>query len=628
MTACARCAALLVACCVVGAGSQAPPRPILAVSVSRSGGGTLCDLACRQFHGGPDMDCRLEGGAFHYLKALNGSVADHNLTFAATARAMAADAALCNAVVVEPGRRLGAGARAVLDAAAAAPAGASLWTAYAWLLLVRDPIKRFVSYAAKTRGLDRRLDAAGFRAAVRGGGSEGDRRQLRNFATRHLLPGARFNATADACAPDVLAAALAVLPRYAAVLNLADLPGESYFVLGAVVGLEAAEPPRAAAPETAAAYAKARGYDLDGEALGLLRLANLCDLEVVAGRTASSRSSRSRAATRPESAGRGRAARRGHGGVRGGRAGGGGVDAVEDEARRRGTLWVAFKRVVAASRGRASTSGTARRRGSGSRRCPRRRRRRPWPCSRPPRRRACWRTSAADPAGPDAGRRLCYTCPYRAAPPWPPGRPKVAITFAWTREPTFRFISGYYTETSIGHLAHLPHFAVATEPAPARTSNLRAPVLKSVGQNCGHRFDYVWPLEDGTAPLWRLLEARVGLAGLAAAAEAAGFHHKHDAGAIVGARTAAALADQDENTQRRFRYSQRAYDAANAAKRVAFESFGAITPATLPIAEVAELRDEVARLTKLLAEKAVDAPKPSGPPTKPKPRRCKGKVCF
>ena len=106
------------------------------------------------------------------------------------------------------------------------------------------------------------LDAAGFRAAVRGGGSEGDRRQLRNFATRHLLPGARFNATADACAPDVLAAALAVLPRYAAVLNLADLPGESYFVLGAVVGLEAAEPPRAAAPETAAAYAKARGYDL------------------------------------------------------------------------------------------------------------------------------------------------------------------------------------------------------------------------------------------------------------------------------------------------------------------------------------------------------------------------------
>ena len=156
MAACARCAALLVACVVVGAGSQAPPRPILAVSVSRSGGDTLCDLACKQFHGGPDQDCRLEGGAFHYLKALNGSVAGHNLTFAATARAMAADAALCNAVVVEPGRRLGAGARAVLDAIAAAPAGASLWTAYAWLLLVRDPIKRFVSYAAKTRGLDRR----------------------------------------------------------------------------------------------------------------------------------------------------------------------------------------------------------------------------------------------------------------------------------------------------------------------------------------------------------------------------------------------------------------------------------------------------------------------------------------
>lgn len=216
-------------------------------------------------------------------------------------------------------------------------------------------------------------------------------------------------------------------------------------------------------------------------------------------------------------------------------------------------------------------------------------------------------------------------------------------------------------------------FAASRERLLTGHLALQAPVLKSVGQDCGHRFDYVWPLEDGTAPLWRLLEARVGLAGLAAAAEAAGFHHKHDAGAIVGARTAAALADQDENTQRRFRYSQRAYDAANAAKRVAFESFGAITPATLPDSvqatlcellavdyaalgyawppacaayaatvaardeagragklqgEVAELRDEVARLTKLLAEKAVDAPKPSGPPTKPKPRRCKGKVCF
>ena len=160
MTACARCAALLVACVVVGAGSQAPPVPILAVSVSRSGGDTLCDLACRQFHGGPDMDCRLEGGAFHYLKALNGSVAAHNLTRAATARAMAADAALCNAVVVEPGRRLGAGARAVLDAVAAAPAGASLWTAYAWLLLVRDRVEIKSStrlQCARTRHMRRTL---------------------------------------------------------------------------------------------------------------------------------------------------------------------------------------------------------------------------------------------------------------------------------------------------------------------------------------------------------------------------------------------------------------------------------------------------------------------------------------
>ncbi|KAH8050328.1 hypothetical protein JL721_11412 [Aureococcus anophagefferens] len=463
MTACARCAALLVACCVVGAGSQAPPRPILAVSVSRSGGGTLCDLACRQFHGGPDMDCRLEGGAFHYLKALNGSVADHNLTFAATARAMAADAALCNAVVVEPGRRLGAGARAVLDAAAAAPAGASLWTAYAWLLLVRDPIKRFVSYAAKTRGLDRRLDAAGFRAAVRGGGSEGDRRQLRNFATRHLLPGARFNATADACAPDVLAAALAVLPRYAAVLNLADLPGESYFV------------PKASSTATMAVLAAA-------EAPGVLAY-----------------------------------------------------------------------------------------------------------------------VSAADPAGPDAGRRLCYTCPYRAAPPWPPGRPKVAITFAWTREPTFRFISGYYTETSIGHLAHLPHFAVATEPADLELEFEVRPRRARDGPARFHAF----VSDMFAASRERLLTGHLALQA-----------------PVLKSATLCELLAVDYAA---LGYAWPPACAAYAATVAARDEAGRVGKLQ---GEVAELRDEVARLTKLLAEKAVDAPKPSGPPTKPKPRRCKGKVCF
>ena len=218
-------------------------------------------------------------------------------------------------------------------------------------------------------------------------------------------------------------------------LNFADLPGESCFVLQEVVGLEAAEPPRAAAPETAAAYAKARGYDLDGETLGLLRLANLCDLEVVAranrlvSQLAVARGYAPPAAPAPAAPSDADT----EASAAAARWAAAAVDAVEDEARRRAdALWVAFKRVVAASKGSCvnvwdgpasrlrfaqvpKASSTATMAVLTAAEAPG----------------VLAYVSAADPAGPDAGRRLCYTCPYRAAPPWPPGRPKVAVTFAW-----------------------------------------------------------------------------------------------------------------------------------------------------------------------------------------------------
>jgi hypothetical protein len=36
-------------------------------------------------------------------------------------------------------------------------------------------------------------------------------------------------------------------------------------------------------------------------------------------------------------------------------------------------------------------------------------------------------------------------------------------------------------------------FAASRERLLTGHLALQAPVLKSVGQNCGHRFDYVWP---------------------------------------------------------------------------------------------------------------------------------------
>lgn len=299
---------------VVGARAahtNASSRPILAMHVMKAGGTALCKSACQQFNGKhTKYNCRLDAPiALDYLKALDGheptlngkkrvwkcpSVVGPNVTAERTSQAMTANKALCNTIMIEPGWRFDDCAKTVLDAVVARPAHSSMWTSYTWLLLVRDPLERFVSYAAMGLGAHR-LNSAELKDVLREESQYMSefRRQLYNFLTRHLLPSKHFNSSnaTTSCTADLLSVALAQLPKYHAILNLADRPGESYYILTELVGVRTVDPKHNARPKGGPlsvapvrgewAYAKARGYDLSLEDRRLLRLANVCDLHVV-----------------------------------------------------------------------------------------------------------------------------------------------------------------------------------------------------------------------------------------------------------------------------------------------------------------------------------------------------------
>ena len=266
--------------------------------VMKAGGTALCKSVCQQFNGKhTSYNCRLDAPiALDYLKALDGheptlngkkrvwkcrSVVGPNVTAERTSQAMTANKALCNTIMIEPGWRFDDCAKTVLDAVVARPALSSMWTSYTWLLLVRDPLERFVSYAAMGLGAHR-LNSAELKDVLREESQYMSefRRQLYNFLTRHLLPSKHFlssNATTS-CTADLLSVALAQLPKYHAILNLADRPGESYYILTELVGVRTVNRkhkwqkggPSVAPVRGEWAYAKARGYDLSLEDRRLL----------------------------------------------------------------------------------------------------------------------------------------------------------------------------------------------------------------------------------------------------------------------------------------------------------------------------------------------------------------------
>jgi hypothetical protein len=266
-------------------------KPLLVMHTMKAGGTALCRDACRRFYGSSDapatrprVNCRVDEKTAtyrSYVAALGrDAVAAEDVAPAAAAAAMAAHRGLCGTIMVEPGYRLDATARSALDAP---PGGA-----YATVLLFRDPVARFLSFAAMNQRKARTLTPKELRSLLRGEWRRAPRRyevQLRNFLTRHLLPSADFGA-AEPCTDARLLAALDRLGRYDVVLNLADRRDESYFLMEKVLGV-AANRTRArggddVAAGDAAAYARARGYALSEDDLARLRAANRCDLEVAA----------------------------------------------------------------------------------------------------------------------------------------------------------------------------------------------------------------------------------------------------------------------------------------------------------------------------------------------------------
>lgn len=273
--------------------------------VMKAGGTAVCQSACVAWGEGeaaearrPRVNCRLDEkedryGA--YLASLprgkRDSVARPELARFEARSAMAAHPGLCNTIMVEPGYRLDATARQALDGVL------GHGPAYAWVLLVRDPIARFVSFAAMDQRKAPKLTQRAFVALLRGEGGQPRRYQLQlhNFLTRHLQSSRDFD-DRKICTRDRLAAALERLEAYDVVLNLADRREASYALMDRALGLpvasrtanarESAHPGGDEAAlrrggRDAAAYARSRGYDLSADDLRRLRDANTCDLAVV-----------------------------------------------------------------------------------------------------------------------------------------------------------------------------------------------------------------------------------------------------------------------------------------------------------------------------------------------------------
>ena len=132
----------------------------------------------------------------------------------------------------------------------------------------------------------------------------------------------------------------------------------------------------------------------------------------------------------------------------------------------------------------------------------------------------------------------------------------------------------------------LPHWSIAAEPdrfyafvADAKATygsglsfpghmTLQATQLASFRFQCGLNLTWAWPLERPTRDLWRLLETELAAPGLAAAAEATGFSHKHDASAIVG-EAAHTLRSRPAKVQHRFMKNETLYAEFLRVRRVA-----------------------------------------------------------
>lgn len=173
-------------------------------------------------------------------------------------------------------------------------------------------------------------------------------------------------------------------------------------------------------------------------------------------------------------------------------------------------------------------------------------------------------------------------------------------TFTWTRDPVARFISGYYTETVISaqQFRAMDHWHLQREPdrfyqfvddmAQLGTGHLpghlalQAAHLGAVLDDCALALDYAWPLENGTATFWDVLEMALHLPHLGQIGVNAGaFQNKHDQQELADKQNTK-LADQSDKTRRRFDNSQEVYDEYLDILRMTFAAFGTISATALP----------------------------------------------
>lgn len=225
-------------------------RPVLFLHVMKTGGSTLCRARRHIRSGRQDCvlryredlsgNCRFSAESTRLFEQMVGSSPLSPMTTAAmTTRFAAAWPLLGHLFVYEPGwEHLHESDWDVANALGYAHAAAPLWSAYTFVICVRDPIQRFFSAVRMSWKWQRhkamqpaaqRYHADGsvaelLRSATREPFRRRDRTwayyELNNYLTQHLVP--HFRQQPRSCTDAALGAALRTLNRFHVVLNLAD----------------------------------------------------------------------------------------------------------------------------------------------------------------------------------------------------------------------------------------------------------------------------------------------------------------------------------------------------------------------------------------------------------------------
>ena len=161
---------------------------------------------------------------------------------------------------------------------------ASFWDTYTTILLVRDPVDRFLSYARMKRLIHEKEGGEGWEGVQKLVATDVPHtleKQRTNFLTQHLVPGVRADPSSR-CSAMAVAWGKKVIDRYDAVLNIADMPLESYKVLRHTFGRDDFEVPLPMKKLRRHEHLTSAAALLNETGRLLLEDHNRCDAELVA----------------------------------------------------------------------------------------------------------------------------------------------------------------------------------------------------------------------------------------------------------------------------------------------------------------------------------------------------------